>query len=66
MGSYRCYFINYEDEIGLSEIIDADNPTDAIDKALAMLNARRHYSAVEVWDGEKRLYPLVRPPGPSP
>ena len=64
MGSYRCYFINYEDEIGLSEMIDADNPTDAIEKALVMLHARPHYSAVEVWEGQKRLYPLLRPTRP--
>jgi hypothetical protein len=36
-------------------VIDAGNPTEAIDKALVMLHARPHYRGVDVLEGVKRL-----------
>ena len=57
MPSYRCYFLNDEDHIQAVENVDAELVWDAIDRALAMLKARPHTSAVEVWEGARRLYP---------
>lgn len=62
MPTYRCYFFNREGHIvGPAEIIDAAEPPDAIDKALAMLGARPHYARIEVWDGERMVYPSLKP-----
>ena len=58
MPSYRCYFIDRHEHVaGPPELIETDALAEAIDQALAMLEARPHYRAVEVWDGGKRLYP---------
>ena len=57
MPVYRCHFLNDEDHIQAVENIDAALVWDAIDRALAMLKARPHHSAVEVWEGARRLYP---------
>jgi|HubBroStandDraft_6_1064221.scaffolds.fasta_scaffold255154_2 hypothetical protein len=57
MHTYRCYFLDHHERISADESIDADAPTDAIDRARAMLCARPHHQAVEVWQGARRLYP---------
>jgi len=66
MPSYRCYFIDRNDRFGEPpEIIEADARFEAIGTALAMLRARPHYQAIEVWEGARRVYPLPPPRGPS-
>jgi hypothetical protein len=55
---YVCFFINQLDDIGApSEVIDAQNPIKAIEKAVAMLHSRPHYCGIEAWEVGKRLYP---------
>jgi hypothetical protein len=56
MQIYRCYFLDDQERINADESIEADAPIDAIDRALAMLYARPHHRAVEVWQGARRLY----------
>jgi len=56
MYMYRCYFLDDSDCINAAENIEADAVTDAIGRALAMLDARPHHRAVEVWQGSRRLY----------
>lgn len=57
MPSYRCYFLNGEDHIQAVENIEADAVSEAIDHALAMLEARPQHRSIEVWQGARRLYP---------
>jgi hypothetical protein len=59
MQTYRCYFLDERERVSADESIEADAPTDPIDRALAMLCARPHHRAVEVWQGARRLYPLA-------
>jgi hypothetical protein len=56
MHTYRCCFLDDHERISADESIEADAPTDAIDRARAMLCARPHHRAVEVWQGACRLY----------
>jgi hypothetical protein len=57
--SYRCFFIGHDDHIaGPPEVIEADALGEAIDLALAMLQARPHHRGIELWEGAKRLYPV--------
>jgi hypothetical protein len=64
MQTYQCYFLDDREHISADESIEADAPTDAIDRALAMLCARPHHRAVEVWQGARRLYPsAIQYPG---
>jgi len=56
MQIYRCYFLDEHERINADESIEADAPIDAIDRARAMLCARPHHRAVEVWQGARRLY----------
>ena len=48
--------------VGSSEIEAADL-NHAIDKAQSILRARPHYQGVELWDGRKHAYPVVRAEG---
>ena len=57
MHIFRCYFLNSEDRIEASEVIEADSLRDGIDRALAMLEARPQHRTVELWDGSRRVYP---------
>jgi hypothetical protein len=67
MQTYRFYFLDQNDRINADESFEADAPADAIDRALAMLCARPHHRAVEVWQGARRLYPsIVQHTGGSP
>jgi hypothetical protein len=61
MHLYRCFFLNEDNCIKAAEIIEADAVGEAIDEALVMLRERPRYSAVEVWDGARKLYPTDRP-----
>jgi hypothetical protein len=60
MQMYRCCFLDEHERVKASENIEADAPTDAIDRALAMLFARPHHRAIEVWQGARLLYPAQR------
>ena len=52
---WRC-FLDREERISAAESIEAAALEDAIQRALEMLGARSHHRAVEVWEGERRLY----------
>ena len=45
MHTYRCCFLDHHERISADESIKADAPTDAIDRARAMLCARPHHRA---------------------
>jgi len=57
MPAYRCYFLDDGNHISAAEVIDADALNEAIDKALGMLKERPHHRAIELWEGNKRVYP---------
>jgi len=56
MQTYQCCFLDDRDHISSAESFDAEGPADALERALAMLSARPHHRAVEVWFGARRLY----------
>jgi len=56
MYMYRCYFLDDRDRIKAAENFEADAVPEAIGRALAMLDARPHHHAVEVWQGSRRIY----------
>jgi hypothetical protein len=58
--TYLCCFLDRNQGLGAAEMIDANELSDAIDKALTMLQARPHYQGVELWEGGKRVYPRPR------
>lgn len=56
-----CVVILDEDgRIGAEEEIDADAVTDAIHKALTMVQQQPRHRSMEIWAGAKRLYPPAR------
>ncbi|HEX3538624.1 MAG TPA: hypothetical protein VHU15_17830 [Stellaceae bacterium] len=61
MPSYRCYFLDESDHISGTEIIDADALTAAVEKARALLRDLPNHRAVEVWQGDERLYAPASP-----
>ncbi len=56
MFTYRCFFLDGEDHIKASKIVEADAIDDVIDKACALLRERHQHRAVEIWEGERRPY----------
>jgi hypothetical protein len=56
MALYRCDFLDSCDRIEDHEEIDAVSLFEAIDRANAMLNERRHHDAVEIWAGRRWIY----------
>jgi hypothetical protein len=54
--AYRCFFLDRNSRIRGVEIIEANDLAAAIEQALAMLKARPHHRAVELWQGAFRLY----------
>ncbi len=56
MQTYRCCFLDERERVSADESFEADALSDAIDRAQAMLNARPHHHAVELWQGARRLY----------
>jgi hypothetical protein len=61
MSSYHCYFTAWNGQATPPQVIDADEPAEAIERGLMMLHARPHCRGVEIWDGDRRLYPMVLP-----
>jgi hypothetical protein len=59
MSSYHCCFTDWNGQATPPEVIEANEPTEAVERGLKMLHARPHYRDVEIWDGGKRLYPLA-------
>ena len=56
MPSYRCYFLDQDDHISGTEIIDAEALTAAVEKARALLRDLPNHRSVEVWQGDERRY----------
>jgi hypothetical protein len=61
MTTYLCCFLDRNQGVGGAETIEADELSNAIDKALAMLQAWPHHQAVELWEGGRRVYPPPQP-----
>jgi hypothetical protein len=57
MHVYRCYFLDSEDHIKAAENIEAEALTKAIERALALLELRPQHRAIEIWEGERRVFP---------
>lgn len=61
--SYRVYFLR-DDHIGqVEDLLDCHHDDDARTTAIAMLATRDGFTAVEVWDRERKVYAL--PPAPK-
>jgi hypothetical protein len=56
MAMYRCYFLGADDRIRAAEDIEAGNRDEAVENARAMLRERTHHDAIELWEGEKKIY----------
>jgi hypothetical protein len=54
MDTCRCFFMDEADHIK-AEIVEAAAIDEIIEKARAILQAQQ-YRAVEIWQGERRLY----------
>jgi hypothetical protein len=63
MFTYRCYFLDPDDQVRSAETFDAGADADAIARALAMLKMRPHHHNIELWQGGRRLYPGPALPG---
>ena len=53
---YRCFFLGADGHVMFGEVIEADNDPEAVEKGVAMLEARPHHHGMEVWHGARRLY----------
>ena len=58
MHIFRCYFLDDQEHITVSENIEADTLVEATDRAHAMLRGRPHHRSIEIWQGARRLYPV--------
>ena len=56
MTGYCCYFLDRHDRIDAAVNFEADQFDEAVERALAMLRARSHHHAVELWQESLRLY----------
>jgi hypothetical protein len=60
MQSYRAFFLNLAGRIEAVEIVEAESDNDALLKTVELAARQSRYSAVEVWEGARRLFPQVR------
>jgi hypothetical protein len=65
MSAYRCYFLDGQDHITAVENIQADALGVAIEQALAMLKARPHHHAIEIWQDTRKVYPAREEASPG-
>ena len=59
MALFRYYFLNSDDHINAAEDIEADELSEAVEKAMVRIGERSLHKSIEVWQGVKRLYPSV-------
>jgi len=56
MSWYRAYFLNANRRISDVEEFVSLSDEQALDRAQALLTDRRHFSAVELWQGARPIY----------
>jgi hypothetical protein len=54
--NFRCFFLNDEGHILSVESLVAETDADALRLAQLAFSQRNHYSAFELWHGERRLH----------
>jgi len=57
--TYRVYFLHDDRIRKVEDLIDCYHDDDASEIAIAMLAVRGGFTAVEVWDGERKVYALA-------
>ena len=59
MTAYSYVLLDWNDIVaGPPQCIEADTPSGAIESALVILHAQPQYSGVELWDQDRRIYPV--------
>jgi hypothetical protein len=58
MLTYRCYFLDCKGHIRAAKNFEADTLIEAIDRARQTLPQRPHYHSIEIWQDDRRLYPI--------
>jgi hypothetical protein len=56
MSWYRAYFLNANRRISDVEEFASLSDEQALDRAQALLTDRRHFKAVELWQGARPIY----------
>jgi hypothetical protein len=56
MHIYHCFFLDKDEHIRFTEIIEADALGEAVDKVQATLREWPQYRTAEIWEGGRRLY----------
>jgi len=56
--SYRVYFLRGDAIRKVEDLLDCYHDDDARELAIAMLAAEDGFTAVEVWDHERKVYAL--------
>lgn len=61
--TYRIYFFNAQNRITDAAVLDCADDNASVERALAMLREHRDYSAVEIWQDNRKvgLYDRLTP-----
>jgi hypothetical protein len=61
MHIYHCFFLDKDEHIRFTEIIEADALGEAVDKVQVILREWPQYRTAEIWEGGRRLYRVDEP-----
>ena len=56
MKYYRCYLLTDDDHIAGARVLKCADDAEAKRQGREVIAAERHFAAVEVWDGARRVY----------
>lgn len=62
MPAYRFYFLSADDHIKAAEVIECADGIVASAKADALLDERKQFAAIEVWNGKDIVHRTGRRP----
>lgn len=60
VGCYRCLFLKSSGSVETVEIVDAVGDEDALLRALKLLELHSDCLAVEIWQGARKVFPVIR------
>jgi hypothetical protein len=60
MPSYRCYYLNSNDDVAATDLIECDSDARAQARASVLLAASDHHG-IEVWDCGRRVHYAQKP-----
>lgn len=57
---YHCFFLHKSGRIDKASIVEADSDQHALLRTLELVDPQSHCTAVEVWQGPRKVFPVAR------